>query len=138
MFTRVILHKELCYIQNVCVQFNAKPGTLRSLRTQGLFIRSLQAYKKLFSKKSGEKLNGIIGKKRFKFSLPGIHKLFERYDTGYAQKAQLFSPNELAKSKFTNLEEQHEKDELPVSVLRQNIQRVKECVGLLISLKRVH
>ena len=61
----------------------------------------------------------------------------ERYDTGYAQKAQLFSPNELAKSKFTNLEEQHEKDELPVSVLRQNIQRVKECVGLLISLNRV-
>ena len=131
------MHKELCYIQNVCVQFNAKPGTLQSLRAQGLFIRPLQAYKKLFSKKSREKLNGIIGKKQFKFSLPGIHKLLERYDTLYAQKVKLLSPNELANNKFTNLEEQHEKDELPVSVLRQNIQRVKECVGLLISLNRV-
>ena len=131
------MHKELCYIQDICVQFNVKSRTLRSFRNLGLFFQPRQANKKLFSKKSREKLNGIIGKKRFKFSLPGIHKLFERYDTGYAQKAQLFSPNELAKSKFTNLEEQHEKDELPVSVLRQNIQRVKECVGLLISLNRV-
>ena len=131
------MHRELCYIQNVSVQFNVKPGTLRRLRTQGLFFRLRQAHKKLFSKKSREKLNGIIGKKRFKFSLPGVHKILERYDTGYAQKVQLLSPNELAKNKFTNLEEQHGRDELPVSVLRQNIQRVKKCVGFLISLKRV-
>ena len=131
------MHKELCYSQDICVQFNVKSRTLRTFRNLGLFFQPRQADKKLFSKKFREKLNEVIGKKRFKFSLPGIHKLLERYDTGCAQKAQLFSPNELAKSKFTNLEEQHEKDELPVSVLRQNIQRVKECVGLLISLKRV-
>ena len=131
------MHKELCYIQNVRVRFNVKPGTLRRLRTQGLFFRPRQAHENLFSKKSREKLNGIIGKKRFKFSLPGVHKILERYDTGYPQKVQLLSPNELAKNKFTNLEEQHEKDDLPVSGLRQNIQRVKDCAGFLISLKRV-
>jgi len=137
LFTRVILHKELCYFQDVCVQLNVKSGTLPSFQNQEPFFRPRNPHEKLFAKKSREKLYEVIGKKRFKFLLPGIHKLLERYDTGYAQKAQLFSPNELAKSKFTNLEEQHEKDELPVSVLRQNIQRVKECVGLLISLKRV-
>ena len=131
------MHKELCYSQDICVQFNVKSRTLRTFRNLGLFFQPRQGNKKLLAKKSREKLYEVIGKKRFKFLLPGIHKLLERYDTGYAQKAQLFSPNELAKSKFTNLEEQHEKDELPVSVLRQNIQRVKECVGLLISLKRV-
>ena len=114
-----------------------KCGTLRSFQNQELFFRPRNPHKKLFAKKSREKLYEIICKKRFKFSLAGIHRLLKKYDTGYAQRAQLLPLNELAKSKFTNLEEQHEKDELPVSVLRQNIQRVKECVGLLISLNRV-
>ena len=131
------MHKELCYFQDVCVQLNVKSGTLPSFQNQEPFFRPRNPHEKLFAKKSREKLFEIICKKRFKFSLASIHRLLEKYDTGYAQRAQLLPLNKLAKSKFTNLEEQHEKDELPVSGLRQNIQRVKECAGFLISLKRV-